>query len=362
MKISSWTTSAADAAAAAGRGIACLGLLALLAACDDEKVQGFGGPTMGSTYRVQYVASGKTPGADRLQAGVQALLDDLDRAASTYRADSDVARFNAAPAGTCMPMPASVVAMFAYAETLHRESDGAFDITLLPALQVWGFGPRGAITHRPAPEQLEALRGFVGMEHVRVDTANPAALCKDAAASIEFNSVAAGYVVDKIAAYLEAQGVASFLVDVTGELRAKGRKPDGGPWRIALEAPISQARVAQRIVPLEGMGVSTSGDYRNYFEEGGVRYSHTLDPRTLSPVTHKLAAVSVIAETALAADGLSTLLMALGPDRGYDFAVRHQLAAFFITSTGGDNAENRSFAAHGTPEFEARFPAMKGNP
>ncbi len=345
-----------------GRGLAGVALAVLLAACDGESVQDFGGATMGSTFRVQYVATGKTPKTERLRAGVQGILDDLDRAASTYRADSDVARFNAAPAGTCLPMPESVVAMFGYAETLHRESEGAFDITLLPALSAWGFGPRGAVSRRPAPEQLEALRGVVGMKHIRVDPADPKALCKDAEASIEFNSIAAGYAVDRIAAYLEAQGVGGFLVNVTGEIRAKGRKPDGSAWRIALEAPISHARVAQRIVPLEDMGVSTSGDYRNYFEEGGVRYSHTLDPRTLSPVTHTLAAVSVVCETALEADGLSTLLMALGPERGYDFAVRHRLAAFFVTSAGGDDAGNRTFAARGTPEFESRFSALKGSP
>lgn len=359
MRISSWTISAAEAERAGRLG--CLALALLLAGCTGEKVQNFGGPTMGSTYRVQYVAGPKTPGGERLQSGVQAILDELDRAVSTYRDDSEVARFNAAPAGTCRAMPDSVMTLFAYARTLNRESEGAFDITLLPALSVWGFGPRGTVSERPAPERLEALRDVVGMAHVRVADGDPKALCKDAATSIEFNSIAAGYAVDRIAAYLEAQGVTSFLIDVTGELRARGRKPDGNAWRIALETPISDARVAQRIVPLEGAGVSTSGDYRNYFEEAGIRYSHTLDPRTLSPVVHKLAAVSVIAETALEADGLSTLLMVLGPERGYDFAVRHGLAAFFVTKTDTAAEGARAFTAHGTPEFEKRYPAGKGS-
>ena len=336
----------------------------MLSACGGEKVQSFGGPTMGSTYRVQYVAGTKTPSGDRLQSGVQGILDELDRAISTYRTDSDVARFNAAPAGTCREMPASVLQLFGYATALHRESGGAYDITLLPALSAWGFGPRGRVAERPSTAQLDALRTRVGMEHVRIE-ASPGGgevLCKDSDSSIEFNSIAAGYAVDRISGYLQAQGVASFLVDVTGELRASGRKPDGGAWRIALEAPISNARVAERIVPLEGMGVSTSGSYRNYFEENGVRYSHTLDPRTLSPVTHKLAAVSVIADTALEADGLSTLLMALGPQQGYDFALRHQLAAFFVikTDAGVEETDSRAFSVRSTPIFEERFPALKG--
>lgn len=371
MRVSSWTTSAADASAAGrlARGLgrlACLGAAFLLAACDGEKVQSFGGPTMGSTFRVQYVASGKTPGMDQIRSGVQAILDHLDREVSTYRSDSDVARFNAAPAGTCATMPASVFDLYDYAQTLHRDSGGAFDVTLLPALAVWGFGPRGRVAAHPTADQLDALRDSVGMEHVRVETAKDGSgakvLCKDAASTVEFNSIAAGYTVDKISAYLSDQGVKSFLIDVTGELRASGRKPDGTAWRIALEAPISNARVAERIVPLDGLGVSTSGSYRDYYEENGVRYSHTFDPRTLSPVTHKLASVSVIADTAFHADGLSTLLMVLGPQQGYDFAVAHHLAAFFVIKNDGTaETDERAFTVRSTPDFEKRFPAMKGN-
>lgn len=362
MRVSSWTTSAADAVRA-GRALSLACVALLLAACDDGKLQSFGGPTMGSTFRIQYVATAKTPSGERLQAGVQAILAEIDAALSTYRDDSDVARFNAAPAGTCTRMPASVVRLYAYAQELHGESDGAFDVTLLPALSAWGFGPRGQVTERPTAEALEALRGVVGMAHVRFAAAEPETLCKDAASSVEFNSVAAGYAVDRVTDYLHAQGVTSFLIDITGELRAYGRKPDGSAWRIALEAPISNARVAERILPLEGMAVSTSGNYRNYYEEAGVRYSHTLDPRTLSPVAHKLASVSVIADTALEADGLSTLLMALGPERGYDFAIGHKLAAFFVVKADAtvDETDKRAFTVRDTPEFEKRFPALKGS-
>ncbi len=362
-------TSVADPILSAGRGprpglrrLAFVSLALALTACGGDEVRSFGGPTMGSTYRVQYVSGSQAP--ERLQAGVQGILDALDRAVSTYRPDSDVARFNAAPAGSCSPMPESVFRLFDYAQTLHRESGGAYDITLLPALSAWGFGPRGRVSEHPSAAQLDALRSVVGMEHVRAETAPDGAriLCKDAAASIEFNSIAAGFAVDRITEYLRAQGVASFLIDVTGELRADGRKPDGSAWRIALEAPISNARVAERIVPLESLGVSTSGSYRNYYEENGVRYSHTLDPRTLSPVTHKLASVSVISETALEADGLSTLLMALGPEQGYDFAVRYNLAAFFVVKTDAkvEETDSRAFTVRSTPAFEARFPALKG--
>lgn len=343
---------------------ACIGLTVLLAACNGKEVQSFGGPTMGSTYRVQYVAGDKTPKAERLQAGVEAILAEVDRTVSTYRNDSDVSRFNAAPAGACAQVPPSVLQLYGYARTLNRESGGAFDITLLPALSAWGFGPRGRVDVHPGADRLRALRGVVGMDHIRTEAApGGEVLCKDSASAIEFNSVAAGYTVDRVTAYLKSQDVASYLIDVTGELRADGLKPDGTVWRIALEAPISNARVAERIVPLEGLAASTSGSYRNYYEENGVRYSHTLDPRTLSPVTHKLASVSVIAGTALEADGLSTLLMALGPERGYDFAVEHRLMALFVVKadTAVDEADKRAFSVRSSPEFEKRFPALKGS-
>ena len=344
-----------------------IALAVLLSACGGEKVQSFGGPTMGSTFRVQYVAGAGTPGKERIQADVQGILDDLDREVSTYRDDSDVARFNAAPAGTCRPMPDSVLALYDYARILNRDSEGAFDITLLPALSAWGFGPRGRVAARPSAEALDALRGVVGMGHIRAEAASDGGarvLCKDAAATVEFNSIAAGYAVDRISGYLQSRGVTGFLVEVTGELLARGRKPDGSAWRIALEAPITRARVAERIVALDGLGVSTSGNYRDYYEEGGVRYSHTFDPRTLSPVTHKLASVSVIADTALHADGLSTLLMVLGPEKGYEFAVRRGLAALFVTKSdaGVDETDERAFIVQSTPEFDKRFPALKGTP
>jgi len=257
-------------------------------------------------------------------------------------------------------MSANVLKLFTFAQTLNQESQGAYDITLLPALSLWGFGPSGRVIKNPSGEQLAALRSRVGMQHIYSETApdGTTSLCKNSDSTIEFNSIAAGYAVDRISKYLETKGINRFLVEVTGELRAKGKKPDGSPWRIALEAPISNARMAQRIISLDGMAASTSGDYRDYYEENGVRYSHTLDPRTLSPVTHKLASVSVIADKALQADGLSTLLMVLGPQRGYDFAVQHQISALFVISNGAQNKDTkeRTFTVRTTPVFKNAFP------
>ena len=156
---------------------------------------------------------------------------------------------------------------------------------------------------------------------------------------------------ERIAARLAELGVQSYLLDVTGELKALGRKPDGSAWRIAIEAPRDDRQVAQKVLTLDGLGVSTSGDYRNYFEQGGKRYSHTLDPQTGAPISHRLAAVTVVDSSTLRADGLSTLLMVLGPERGYTFAEQVQVAAFFVTRT------DQGFATRATPTFERLFGA-----
>ncbi|WP_242443193.1 FAD:protein FMN transferase [Pseudomonas sp. LFM046] len=286
---------------------------------------------MGSRYEVKYVRSATGPSVERVRAEVEDILAEIDRQMSTYRADSDVARFNALPAGSCMALPAPMLELVTFAGELSRDSDGAFDMTVAPLLDLWGFGPQSRGNQVPSAEAIAATKAEVGHQHLRIRGQE---LCKDAAVQLDFNSIAAGYAVDRVVARLGELGVASALVEITGELKAIGRKPDGSPWRVAIEAPRDDRQVAQKIIPLDGLGVSTSGDYRNYFEEGGKRYSHTLDPKTGAPISHALAEVTVVDESALRADGLSTLLLVLGPDRGLAYAESHGLSAFFVSRAG----------------------------
>lgn len=397
-----------------------LPLLALLAGCQPA-VEKISGPTMGSTYQVSFVREGNAPDASALQAEVGKILGDIDKAVSTYRDDSDVARFNAAPAGTCMDMPEVALTLAERANAFAAQGKGAFDITLLPVLDAWGFGPKAArqktaslpagnpqdrqsagtparepvpptaqtaaarnpagdersgtpggeaasnapsspgkqgitldaLEQTPAPPPvpseatLAALRTRIGQQHLRIEGK---ALCKDAPIQIEFNSIAAGAAVDRIAERFEQLGIRRYLIEVTGEIRGKGKKPDGSPWRVAIEAPIDHARQAQRIIALDGHAISTSGDYRHYREEKGKRYSHMIDPRTLHPVTHKLAAVTVSHPQALDADGLSTLLMALGPDAGQEFARANDIAALFVSREGSE------FVSRTSPAFDRLYP------
>jgi thiamine biosynthesis lipoprotein len=319
----------------------------LLAGCG-EKIEEFGGPTMGSHYSLKYVAGEGVPELAALKAEVEGLLAEVDQQMSTWRADSELAEFNRLPAASCRVMPAPVLELVRFGERLSADSDGAFDLTIEPLLNLWGFGPQSRGERVPTAAEITAARADVGHRHLRIDGEQ---LCKDAAVQVDLNSIAAGYTVDRIAERLETLGVHSYLLDITGEIRAAGRKPDGSAWRIAIEAPRDDRQVAQRVLELDGQGVSTSGDYRNYFEQDGKRYSHTLDPQTGAPISHRLAAVTVVDPSTLRADGLSTLLMVLGPERGFAFAERAGIAALFVSRT------DQGFASRATPAFERRFGA-----
>lgn len=324
-------------------------LAAAMAGCMfSDQVESFAGPTMGSTYSVKYVQRRGAPGKEELQRETEAILADLDRQVSTYRSDSDIERFNALPAGSCAPMPATVRELVAAGERLSVESEGALDLTVGPLLDLWGFGPHGQGERVPDAGEIAAVRQRVGHQHLRIDGER---LCKDAPVQVDFNSIAAGHAVDLVAARLEGLGVDSYLVEITGELKAKGHKPDGTAWRIAIEAPHDNERVAQKVIALDGYAVTTAGDYRNFFEQDGKRYSHTVDPQSGAPVAHRLASVTVVDPSALRADGLDTVLMVLGDERGLAFAEQQGIAAFLVIHEG------QGFVTKSTTAFDRLFGA-----
>lgn len=316
----------------------------LLSGCDrDEPIEKISGPTMGSSYTIQYVRPVEGPSVTQVQQEVDAILADIDQQFSTYRGDSIVARFNRLPAGSCQAMPADVLKLVRLGDTLWRESGGAFDLSVEPLLNLWGFGPQAREEKIPDPQRLREARQRVGQGHLRIDGEQ---LCKDIALELDFNSIAAGYSVDRIAGRLQEIGIDNVLVEVTGELKAVGHKPDGSAWRVAVELPREDRQIAQQVLSIDGLGVSTSGDYRNYFEENGRRFSHTFDARLGRPVAHSLAAVTVFDPSTLVADGYSTLLLILGPEEGWEFAVAQDLAAVFVVRA------DTGFVARVTPAFE----------
>ncbi len=299
---------------------------------------------MGSTYSVKWVAADGAPAPEVLQASLEAELDVFDAQVSTWRDDSDVSRFNALPAGSCQPMPQSVLDMVSLAQRLNTASDGGFDVTVAPLLDIWGFHGGAGIQVVPEQSVIEATLERVGQGYLRIEGDT---LCKDRNLKVDFSSIAAGYMVDRIAEQLLTLNIRNYLVEITGELKAGGSKSGSRPWRIAIEEPRDDERTASLVVDLDGYAVSTSGDYRNYFEYEGQRYSHTVDPLSGWPVMHELAAVTVMDPSALMADGLSTLLLVLGPERGWEYAKDNNVAALFVLREGA------GFVSRSTPLFEA---------
>lgn len=320
-------------------------LAAALAGCFDsaETVAEIYGTTMGSTYSIKWVEGEGAPPPDRVQAVVDQMLEVFEDEASTWRPDSALSRFNRAPAGTCRQMPRSIIDLVQLAEQLHEQSGGSFDLTLGPLMALWGFHG-GDDRQIPDPQQIAEAMQRVGQQHLRVEGSQ---LCKDRALELDISGIAAGYMIDRVAERLIAMGIKSYMVEITGELKADGLKPGGTPWRIAVEEPRDDNRVAQLVLPLRGYGISTSGDYRNYFEQDGQRYSHTFDPLNGKPVMQSLAAVTVLHPSAAWADGLSTVLLVKGSDAGWDYALAADLPALFVIREGD------AFVSRSTPRFKA---------
>ncbi|WP_379910871.1 FAD:protein FMN transferase [Marinobacterium aestuariivivens] len=317
----------------------------MLGGCDSKpQVLSHSGPTMGTSFTVKWV-SADAGSLERIAPLLEQSLAAVNQSMSTYIEDSELSRFNRQPAGYSTEVSDGLFEVLSLSQQLSKSSDGAFDVTVGPLVNLWGFGPDGRVTHAPSDEKIEQIRERVGFRKLHLD-ADRHRVGKAAALYVDLSAIAKGYGVDELARVLEGEGIDSYLVEVGGELRARGQKPDGSPWRIAIESPVSSGRDVQRIIEVHEIGVATSGDYRNYFEENGVRFSHTIDPATGRPIRHKLASVTVLSPTCAEADGMATLLTVLGDERGYQYAVDNGVAAFFIVKS------EQGFVERMTPAFE----------
>lgn len=283
---------------------------------------------MGTGWSLRWVETGAA--ADPL-AIVEAELDGVVAEMSGWLAESDLCRFNRAPAGSWHDLPDGFFAVLDCALAIAAETGGAFDPSLGRLVDLWGFGARPVRGDAPpASGRVAALRGLAGWRDIRLDLARRRAL-QPGGLALDLSGIAKGHAVDRVAEALARSGFAAFLVEIGGELRGHGTKPDGEPWWIALEAPPGEALPAgECIVALHGISVATSGDYRRGFRHGGRRYGHTLDPRTGCPIGEAVAAVSVLHRCCMQADALATALSVLGPEAGLDHAVRHGIAARFL--------------------------------
>ncbi|WP_353254277.1 FAD:protein FMN transferase [Salinisphaera sp. PC39] len=289
------------------------------------------GPAQGTTYSVQVVAPPDGLDEAKLRATVEAELAAVDELLSIWRDDSHLARFNGAPAERWVPVPAELVELVARSLEIGRRTDGAFDITVAPLLRLWGFGPEAAgPRHVPGDAAIREARARTGPDMIGTRREPPALRKARAGVLVSLDGIAQGYTVDRLADRLDAAGADRYLVELGGELFGRGRNARGESWTIGVEEPTPGVRRLRGTVGIDGVGMTTSGDYRDFFEADGERYSHTIDPRTGRPADHDLRSVTVIARSAADADGLATALLVLGPDAGLAYAREHDLAALFI--------------------------------
>lgn len=296
-----------------------------------------GGATMGTTWSVTYVVEGaQTPEPAEVQADIEMVLEAVNDAMSTYRADSDISRFNNQPVQTPFTAGPAFLDVLQTARTIGTLSGGAYDVTVGPLVELWGFGAstQGYREDIPDPAAIAQAREQVGQAHLTVG--DDGVLVKTHPVELDFSSLAKGYAVDEVARALRARGVARYLVEVGGEMIVAGLSPRGDPWQIAIEQPVPGARAIAAALRLTDIAVATSGDYRNFFEYEGKRYSHSIDPRTGYPVDHELVSVTVLHESAMQADAWATALTVLGLDAALALAREQSLAVYCIAQRDGE--------------------------
>jgi len=322
-------------------------MLLLVGGCSTESTPvKLSGASMGTTWHVSYIATAGSPREEDLHAGIDVQLAQVDLSMSTYRDDSEISQFNAAAVNEWITPSPEFYRVLATALEVGSKSEGAYDVTVAPLVDLWGFGPDGAISEPPDDQQVKEKRSRVGQQHLRIDPGLHRVM-KLGDVSLDFSSLAKGYAVDRVAEWLTTQGVTRFVVEVGGEMRLSGLSGRGDVWRIAIEQPESFDRSVAVTTYLTDVAVATSGDYRNFFEANGHHYSHSIDPRTGYPVTHDLVSVTVVHKSCMVADAWATALTVLGPEEAMAVAQAQGLAVYFIRRV------NDGFVHSHTPSFSS---------
>ncbi|WP_422133381.1 FAD:protein FMN transferase [Endozoicomonas sp. ALD040] len=320
------------------------------------------GETMGTTYSITYVSTPFSHSTGSVKKQVDRLLEEINDSMSTYREDSELMQFNRAEIGKPFKASDELVDLVERSLVVSRMSDGAYDVTVGPLVNLWGFGPSDASRQAsqskeessgsgdkkapeyiewminnypaelPSDEEIAAAQAKVGYQAVIADTRNDE-LTRTKDVFVDLSSIAKGYGVDKVAYLLKSEGINSYLVEIGGEVIVGDPKPDGSLWKLGIRGPAMIGSNPALIVELENRAMATSGDYLNYFEVDGQKYSHTINPRTGHPEMGRLAEVAVIEDNAAEADALATLFMVLGDKEGLKLANREGISAYFTYHT-----------------------------
>ncbi len=319
----------------------CLGLVA--AGCTRrDALETLSGAAQGTTYTIQWQSHGSSPDSDAVAAAVNGELARIDALLSNYRPDSVLERFNRTLSSEVQELPAELVRLLKLAADVHAASNGCFDPTVLPLVRLWGFD--GDAPHVPAAADIQATLRQVGLDKLLLIDATHVRKTVPSL-EIDMSSIGQGYAVDRVGAVLEGLGIRDYLVEIGGEIVARGTKPAGRPWRIGIEEPLSHREVVARSLTVphdRRTAVVTSGTYRHYFEDHGRLFSHILDPRTGAPVDHGPMAVTVVGSSPTIAAPWGTALTCLGPTQGRAVAEANGVAAILANQADGEIREQQT--------------------
>jgi FAD:protein FMN transferase len=324
----------------------------LLQSCGDSQNNfeqfSLSGTTMGTTYSVKVVYKENEEFSllsDSIQSDIDSLLKQVNQEMSTYIPDSEISLFNKYNKSDWYPISIDFANVLEMAFYISDKSGGAFDITVGPIVNLWGFGPDHKYEYVPSQKEIDEGLKSVGYENLNVVTEPPALKKKIKTIYCDLSAIAKGFGVDKVSEYLESKKLNDYMVEIGGEVRTKGNNIHRKPWQIGVSTPDDEFNL-QKVLSLTNNSIATSGDYRNYFEKDGVRYSHTIDPRTGKPIKHTLASVTVVHGSCMIADGMATAITVMGPEAGYEFALKEELPIFMIVREGNEFVEKM------TPSFE----------
>lgn len=335
--------------------IASTAFLVLVSACSKPKQLHINGPIMGTQYRIVLECPAIKKSANEWRELLVTEMETVNQSMSTYINTSELSGFNQRVDAEWQAASADLLNVLLISKQIFETSEGALDPTVSPLVDAWGFGAgsKQELTRTiPSSADLVAIKDKIGFGKVIVDVANQQWRKQRVDIHVDLSAVAKGYAVDKVSEVLQKNGCQNHLVDIGGELKASGKKSQNASWRVGIEKPVLDSvrgSQLQQMIALDDVGLASSGDYRNYYEQNGRRYSHTIDPRTLAPINHTLASVTVIHEQTAVADAWATALMVLG-SKAQEIAEKFNLAAYFIFRD--ESSEKLIFITKSTKEFD----------
>lgn len=302
----------------------------LYSGCSKEELISINGSTMGTTYSIKLTYFPEASlNAEYIKSEVDSVLKEVNRQMSTYIPDSEISRFNSSSDTSWFDISADFANVVNVALKISEISGGAFDITVEPLVNLWGFGPEKAPGDVPSEEEILARKALTGYHKLRVDTANNRIKKVIPGLQIDLSAIAKGFGVDKVSLFLESHGFINYMVEIGGEVRTKGKPASDSVWKIGISTPDNNFGI-QKVLSLNDMSVATSGDYRNYFEKDGIRYSHTINPISGRPIKHNLASVTVLHKSCMLADGYATAISVIGTEKAMAFADKAGIEIFLL--------------------------------